>query len=274
MAGLIEEKGKFQYVKVDDIDISEENVRKEKVKEGLKELAENIKAVGLLQPIVVYEEGERYKLIIGQRRFLALKEILGEKEIKAIVIEKLDSISALLLSLGENLARRELSYSDKDKAINLLYDEYGSPKKVAEITGFSVPTIYEYIKDRVISDELKEMMEKEGLSRDKARQITKVYGPDTSKAVEMAKKSKKVPRRTASRAISITKRISEERGELISPDEAIKEAKKPQEQVSITVVLDLDYWKALKDASKERALDIVDTARNAIIDWLEDKGYT
>lgn len=50
---------------MDEIDISEWNVRKANLEEGIEELARNIDKIGLQQPIVVFKKGGRYKLVIG-----------------------------------------------------------------------------------------------------------------------------------------------------------------------------------------------------------------
>jgi len=62
-------------VKLNKIRLSEANVRKLNKKEKIDELAESIKKYDLLQPVVVYERGGRFELIIGQRRLLAFKEL-------------------------------------------------------------------------------------------------------------------------------------------------------------------------------------------------------
>ncbi|GAI04140.1 unnamed protein product, partial [marine sediment metagenome] len=77
-------KLKFEYLPLDKIDISISNVRKTNLKEGIDELANSIKEIGVQQPIVVSTKGERYELIIGQRRYLACKKI-GKKEIPALI---------------------------------------------------------------------------------------------------------------------------------------------------------------------------------------------
>jgi len=266
------EKGKHQLIDINRIDVSEENVRKEKAVDGLEELAESIRRLGLLQPIVVYQDGDRYKLIIGQRRFLAIKDVLNRTVISAIVLDKIDRITAIMLSLGENLERRELSYSDQIKAIETLYGEYNNVNKISEVTGLSHPTVYKYLRHRLVPREIQDLVDSGKLSQNKAYQITEVFGSDTAKAIEMANIASRVPKKTQSRAISIAKN-KKKRKEQFNPDEVIQEAKKPQKEIEITIVLNADYWGALKAASKERKLDIVDMAKDAIVDWLQGKGY-
>ncbi|MGH9918893.1 MAG: ParB/RepB/Spo0J family partition protein, partial [Nitrososphaerales archaeon] len=67
------------------IDVSPDNVRKSKVNVGLEELKASIEHIGLIQPVIVEQTGERYSLIVGQRRFEACKA-LGKTTIPALII--------------------------------------------------------------------------------------------------------------------------------------------------------------------------------------------
>lgn len=75
--------------------------------EAVAELAESIRAEGLLQPIVVRMDGEQFQLIAGERRLRAFEK-LGVKLIPARIIEASDASSASL-SLIENLQREQLN---------------------------------------------------------------------------------------------------------------------------------------------------------------------
>lgn len=91
------------------------NVRKDVIdKEKIHELAKNIEENGLLQPIVVMAKGNRYELIIGQRRYLAFKE-LGWSKIPAIIESIKNETDAILKSFSENMLREELSIKDKNR---------------------------------------------------------------------------------------------------------------------------------------------------------------
>lgn len=75
--------------------------------DALRELADSIKAEGLLQPIVVRRKGDTHEIIAGERRFRAY-ESLGRKKIPAKVMEVSDASSAAL-ALIENLQREGLN---------------------------------------------------------------------------------------------------------------------------------------------------------------------
>ena len=112
---------------------------------SLADLALSIKEKGLLNPITVLEqENGRYDLIIGQRRFLACKQ-LGLKTIPAIVRGSMDDTDATILSLVENVHRADMSPIDKARAYNKIYQKYEEYASVARETGVSIATIKKYM---------------------------------------------------------------------------------------------------------------------------------
>ena len=89
--------------------------RREFSDDSIKELAETLDKDGLLQPIVVREDGEdHYEIIAGERRYRAAKS-LGWETIPAIV-KNMDDDQAASLALIENLQREDLNPIDEAKA--------------------------------------------------------------------------------------------------------------------------------------------------------------
>ena len=89
--------------------------RREFSDDSIKELAETLDRDGLLQPIVVREDGEdHYEIIAGERRYRAAKS-LGWETIPAIV-KNMDDDQAASLALIENLQREDLNPIDEAKA--------------------------------------------------------------------------------------------------------------------------------------------------------------
>lgn len=82
--------------------------------ESIRELASTLSKEGLLQPIVVREQGENYEIIAGERRFRAAKQLSWEK-IPAI-INNMDDAQAASLALIENLQRENLNPIDEAQA--------------------------------------------------------------------------------------------------------------------------------------------------------------
>ena len=92
--------------------------RREFSDESIRELATTLDKEGLLQPIVVREQGEQYEIIAGERRFRAAKQ-LGWETIPAIV-NNMDEAQAASLALIENLQREDLNPIDEAQAYNNL----------------------------------------------------------------------------------------------------------------------------------------------------------
>lgn len=97
----------FQEIAVAQIEPSPYQARREIPAEQLGELAESIRAEGLLQPIVVRRHGNKYQLIAGERRWRAF-QLLKLKTIPARLVEASDA-SAAALGLIENLQREGLN---------------------------------------------------------------------------------------------------------------------------------------------------------------------
>jgi ParB family chromosome partitioning protein len=97
----------YQEIPVHVVEPSPYQARREIPAEQLNELAESIRSEGLLQPIVVRKQGEKFQLIAGERRWRAF-QLLKIKVIPARIVEASDASSAAL-GLIENLQREGLN---------------------------------------------------------------------------------------------------------------------------------------------------------------------
>lgn len=89
---------------------------------ALEELSASIKKHGLLQPIVVKQDGQNYVIIAGERRFRATK-LLGKETIKAVVAD-MKSQNLRELALIENIQREDLNPIELANSYKELIDEY------------------------------------------------------------------------------------------------------------------------------------------------------
>ncbi|MGD0439908.1 MAG: ParB/RepB/Spo0J family partition protein [Acidimicrobiales bacterium] len=132
--------------------------------QGLSALVDSIKAVGILQPILVREVGpEEYELIAGERRFRAARRA-GLQSIPALVHEADDAMS-LEEALVENLHREDLNPLDEAGAYQQLIEEFNlTHEEVARKVGRSragvtnalrlfqlPPTVQRYVRDGQLS---------------------------------------------------------------------------------------------------------------------------
>jgi ParB family chromosome partitioning protein len=103
----------------------------------LAELAESIKAQGVIQPIVVRELGDRtYEIIAGERRWRASKQA-GLSEIPAVVRE-VDDRTVVAMALIENIQREDLNPLEEAQALQRLIDEFDlTHAQAAEAVGRS-----------------------------------------------------------------------------------------------------------------------------------------
>ena len=86
----------------------------------IDDLAESIKKYGLLQPILVKKQDDRYIIIAGERRYRACKK-LGLEYVEAIIK---DDENAMLISLIENIQRENLTALEEAVAIQNIKDKY------------------------------------------------------------------------------------------------------------------------------------------------------
>jgi ParB family chromosome partitioning protein len=99
---------------------------------ALSELAESIKAQGVMQPILVRPiDGGRYEIVAGERRWRAA-ERAGLKEIPALVRVVPDQ-TALALSLIENIQREDLNPLEEAQGLKRLIDEFGLTHEAAAL---------------------------------------------------------------------------------------------------------------------------------------------
>jgi ParB family chromosome partitioning protein len=98
---------RVQWVSLDQIRPCPLQPRKEFPAEALQELADSIKAQGILQPLIARRRDGKYELIAGERRWRAA-QLAGLKEVP-VVLREVDDGAALELALIENLQRENLN---------------------------------------------------------------------------------------------------------------------------------------------------------------------
>src|SRR5471030_2201255 len=109
----------------------------------LTELAESIREVGLMQPIVVRRMGDDYQIVAGERRWRSHK-MLGIDAIKAVVVECSDADMAVL-ALVENVSREDLSDYEVATSMRQTEKEFPDRKRMAEALGMSRSGLYQFL---------------------------------------------------------------------------------------------------------------------------------
>lgn len=103
--------------------------------EKLNELASTIESSGIINPIVVYKRGEYYRIVAGERRFLA-SHIAGKTEIEARVFNnKPRAFELKLIQWIENTAREDLTLYERINNIREIIHEYTIQQGTVDLTG-------------------------------------------------------------------------------------------------------------------------------------------
>jgi ParB family chromosome partitioning protein len=113
--------------------------------DALQELADSIRAQGVVQPIVVRPEGNHFELVAGERRWRAA-QLAGLQKIPA-VIRELDARSAAAIALIENIQREDLNPLEEAQAFLRLIEEFDlTHQQVAESVGRSRAAVSNLIR--------------------------------------------------------------------------------------------------------------------------------
>uniref|UniRef100_A0A7V3KMV4 ParB/RepB/Spo0J family partition protein n=1 Tax=candidate division WOR-3 bacterium TaxID=2052148 RepID=A0A7V3KMV4_UNCW3 len=171
------EQNQFQMISMDLIDrpikIARELIDPEKV----RELAESIREIGLLQPVILRPSNGRYEMVAGDRRYLAHK-MLNLKEIKAVVMD-LDDHETVVIRGIENLQRENLTPSEEAKFYQLLYEEGGlSASQIAKKTGRALSTITRYLRFAECPEEVRKAVDNKEISLLVLETLMEIDDPD------------------------------------------------------------------------------------------------
>ena len=257
-----------------DIQVGSENVRKLEPDKELEELAASIKKHGQLQPVVLRGECGRgpYKLIIGQRRYLAHKDILRKRTIKATFAGRITNTQAAIRSLAENLCRVELSYADAAKAITGLYKRFGrDDQRVHTETGLSLQKVrqYIYIEERA-SAKTKAKLRGRKVEPVDVQRALHAASDDIDKADQLLElmKKHKLDKHQKSRMVKYGKEHPR-----ASAGTIVERAKAPVVEQSFVVKLSERGRTGLLAAAKKLATAPDELAARAVEEWLSSKGF-
>jgi len=145
--------------------------------ETLAELADSIKAQGVVQPIVVRPlspsgngGSQRYEIIAGERRWRAA-QMAGLTEIPA-VIRHIPDEAAIAVSLIENIQREDLNPLEEARALTRLITEFGlTHQEAADAIGRSRAGVSNLLRLLELSPEICELVEKRSLEMGHARAL-------------------------------------------------------------------------------------------------------
>jgi ParB family transcriptional regulator, chromosome partitioning protein len=148
----------------------------------LEELALSIRHNGIIQPLVVRRNGDRFQLIAGERRWRAAQKA-GLHRVPCIIKEVPDD-NVLELSLIENIQREELNPIEEANAFrNLLETRELTQEDLAQRVGKDRSSITNSLRLLKLPPEIQRLVEEEKLTSGHARALLSVDSPDEQTAI-------------------------------------------------------------------------------------------
>jgi ParB family transcriptional regulator, chromosome partitioning protein len=197
----------------------------------LDDLAKSIKANGVIQPIVVRRDGDRFQIIAGERRWrAALKAGLLRVPIVVREVEPGNERSLLEVALIENIQREDLNPIEEALAYRRLADDFQLRQEdIADAVGKDRTSIANYLRLLRLPEEVRADVASGALSMGHARAILALPGDaeqrrvardvinrnlsvrETESLVKKAVDSDVRPERAASKPVDVHTRAAEER---------------------------------------------------------------
>lgn len=155
----------------------------------LEQMAATIRALGIIQPIVVRplddQSGDRYQIVAGERRWRAA-QLAGMSAVPTIV-RILDERRTALYSLAENVARSDLNPVDLAKGYQSVVEEHGfSQTELAEAIGQNVKTVNRVLRLLKLPDSIQELIERGALT---AKHGELLLGLSKARQIELAQRA-------------------------------------------------------------------------------------
>lgn len=179
-------EGRLRELSLADITVNRRQPRRVFAPDELEELAASIRALGVVQPVVVrpLEDGEpqasdgsaaRFELIAGERRLRAAS-LAGLHTIPALV-RPADEVASLEIALAENVAREDLNSIEEAQAYAALVDEFGvTHERVAELVGRSRAAVSNLLRLLELPDDVQLMIEQGQMSEGHGRALLGLPG--------------------------------------------------------------------------------------------------
>jgi ParB family transcriptional regulator, chromosome partitioning protein len=182
-AGPSLQEGRLRELPLADIGVNRRQPRRTFSDDELQELAASVRALGVVQPIVVRplhetpaaegapaSAGIRFELIAGERRLRAAK-LAGLEYIPALV-RPADEISSLEIALAENVAREDLNAVEEALAYAALVDEFGlTHERIAELVGRSRVSVTNLLRLLDLPDDVRSLIESGDLTEGHGRAL-------------------------------------------------------------------------------------------------------
>ena len=170
-AALQTQEGGSVFLPIAQVEPGMKQPRKRFDQESLSDLADSIRAHGIIQPLTVRRLASGYyQIIAGERRWRAAK-LAGLEEVPAVIIEA-DDRKVMELGLIENLQREDLNPIEEAMGYRALVEDYGlTQEEVARQVGKSRPAIANALRLMGLPDAVRQLLEEGKLSAGHGRAL-------------------------------------------------------------------------------------------------------
>lgn len=163
--------GQLRHLPVEFIQRGKYQPRRDMNQEALEELANSIRAQGVMQPIVVRPIGpDKYEIIAGERRWRA-SQLAGLDKVPVVIREVPDE-AAIAMALIENIQREDLNPMEEAIALSRLQKEFElTHQQIADAVGKSRATVTNLLRLMSLRDDVQKLLEHGDIEMGHARAL-------------------------------------------------------------------------------------------------------
>ena len=181
-----DQRGTVREVSIADIDPNPLQPRSQFDQTRIGELAESIKANGIIQPLIVRRHGERFQLVAGERRLRAAR-VAGLQQVPVVIQDFADD-QLLQLALIENIQREDLNPIETAQAFERLANDLSlTHEEIAHRTGKDRTTITNLLRLLRLPESIQLLLAERRLHMGHARAILGV--PNEERQIEIANRA-------------------------------------------------------------------------------------
>lgn len=179
MVSAVEEEGAesqtFCYVAIDKLKSGPFQPRQHIRHEGLEQLAESIKAQGVLQPIVVRKKSDYYEIVAGERRWRASQ--LASLTTVPVIVRDVPDEAAMAMAIIENIQREDLNPMEEALALKRLVEELQlTHLQVAEALGKSRASVTNLLRLLTLNADVQTLLDQGQIEMGHARAMLGLKG--------------------------------------------------------------------------------------------------
>ena len=175
-------RGGIIYLCTEDIAPCPVQPRKVFDETSLRELSDSIRNYGILNPLTVRSRGGKYELVAGERRLRAAK-LAGLRDVPCILID-VNMEDASLISLIENLQRRDLDFIEEANGISQLISMFGmSQEEAARRIGKSQSAVANKLRLLKLPQDVLTALRENGLTERHGRALLRIRNPNRQREV-------------------------------------------------------------------------------------------